>query len=99
MKIQKLLFNKIKQYLIDNYGLDMFSADIRLAYVIYNVIMQEYRDMIIYRLILVETYQEYIDKSVSFYAFDKSVVRTIRKFEKVKKPIEVVMGIAEKIEV
>jgi len=98
MKIQKLLFNKIKQHLTDNYGLDMFSADIRFAYVIYNVIMQEYHDIMTFRLILVETYTEYINKDIAYSAFEKSVFRTFNKIGTDKKAVEVVMSIAEKIE-
>jgi len=97
--IQKLLFNKIKEYLTDNYGLDMYSADIRLAYVIYHVKMQEYHGVMPLRLIVIETYAEYADKDVTFYAFDKSVARTASKIDNSKKTINVIMSIAEKIEI
>ena len=104
--IQKLLFSKIKALLEEKYELDMTSSDIRLAYVIYNVLMQEYHDIVNMRLILMETYQAYIDQNVSYVTFERGIYRTLQKITKDSKPndvkfvqVKLILAIAEEIEV
>jgi len=77
--IQKLIFKRVKETLENKYGLDMSTADIRLAYVIYHLFVQEYDDIIQIRYILKGTYKNYINKNVDFLAFEKSVYRSLNK--------------------
>ena len=79
MMIQKLILNRIKETLTEKYKLDMLSADVRLAYVIYHLYMQEYNDLFKTGAVLQDTYDNYIDKSVDYVAFKKSIYRTLNK--------------------
>lgn len=80
MKIEKKLLQRIKTLLErESPDLDMFTADVRLAYVVYYAYQQDLIEIIDLRNVIKGAHERFSDIDVSYVAFERSVYRALEK--------------------
>ena len=80
--IQKRVLDTIKKQLESEFiELDMYTADIRLAYAIYYAYMQEYTEILLIRPVLKGAYDLFKAQmnGISFSGFERSIYRAFEK--------------------